>query len=250
MQSPPEHGNFRRYYTFRPGVNDRRLAQIPAKYFLGRSLLDVGCNSAEFTLMVARRYHPLFVEGIDIDGDLVLAAESRRGRVLEGVAAMRTVLPVTWGRWDAYFRDSIRFTQADVLEHRPKRAFGTVMCLSVSKWVHLNHGDEGLLRLFDALHSAIEPQGFLVFEYQRWQSYRNSRNVSLASRTSFDRIQVRPEEFIGLLVRRGWRVVERFNEEEEPDCRFTRPLLVLQKLPTSPPSRLFEATCDEGRPER
>ena len=236
MQPPPEHGNFRRYYSFRPGVNERRLAQLPAKYFVGRSLLDVGCNSAEFTLLVARRYHPPFVQGVDIDPALVQAAESRRAQIVRELAAMRPVLPKTWGLWDAYFTDRIRFAQTDVLEFRPEREFGTVMCLSVSKWVHLNHGDAGLLRLFDALYAATEPQGFLVFEYQRWQSYKNSRNVSLAGRTNFDRLAMRPEDFAGVLARRGWRVVERFNEEDA-GCRLTRPLLVLQKL-SNPPAPL------------
>ena len=234
MPLPPEHGNFRRYDTFRPGVNERRLAQLPAKYFKGRTLLDVGCNSGEFVLLVARHYHPPLVEGIDIDGELILAAESRRRRTLEGLAAMRPVLSRTWNRWDTYFRESVRFLQTDILEYRPEREYATVMCLSVSKWVHLNHGDEGLLRLFDALHASTETSGFLVLEFQRWQSYRNSRSASRTCKANFDRIVIRPEDFVGVLVRRGWLIVERFNENEEPGCRLTRPLLVLQKLPKPP----------------
>ncbi len=48
----------------------------------------------------------------------------------------------------------------------------TIMCLSVTKWVHLNAGDAGLLAMFAKFAATLSPGGLLVLEPQPWRSYR------------------------------------------------------------------------------
>lgn len=40
---------------------------------------------------------------------------------------------------------------------RGKDRYGVITCLSVTKWVHLNWGDAGLMRLFVKLWNSLEP---------------------------------------------------------------------------------------------
>lgn len=46
---------------------------------------------------------------------------------------------------------------ASARQLRVPRRFGVIMCLSVTKWVHINWGDEGLMRLFHKFWSHLEP---------------------------------------------------------------------------------------------
>ncbi len=46
----------------------------------------------------------------------------------------------------------------------------TVLCLSVTKWVHMCHGDSGLEQLFLTFKNVLKPGGILVLEPQPWKS--------------------------------------------------------------------------------
>ena len=68
-------------------------------------------------------------------------------------------------------------------QHTPQ-SLDTIMCLSVTKWVHLNQGDEGLKRLFVKVKEALVPGGWFILEPQPWRSYKQARRkqVSTASK--------------------------------------------------------------------
>ena len=58
-------------------------------------------------------------------------------------------------------------------EHEPS-SFDLVLCLSVTKWVHLCYGDQGIEDLFKIFSEILRPGGILVLEYQERNSYKLS----------------------------------------------------------------------------
>lgn len=50
--------------------------------------------------------------------------------------------------------------------------------LSISKWIHLNCEDEGLMRFFMRVHSVLRKGGAFVLEPQEWESYHKARRMN------------------------------------------------------------------------
>eukprot|EP01006_Ploeotia_vitrea_P020368 TRINITY_DN52635_c0_g1_i1.p1 TRINITY_DN52635_c0_g1~~TRINITY_DN52635_c0_g1_i1.p1 ORF type:complete len:201 (+),score=19.61 TRINITY_DN52635_c0_g1_i1:585-1187(+) len=61
---------------------------------------------------------------------------------------------------------------AEDWERPAQSPFDVVTCLSVSKWIHLNSGDNGLVKAFKRMFDVLNPGGVLFLEPQPWQSYR------------------------------------------------------------------------------
>lgn len=49
--------------------------------------------------------------------------------------------------------------------------------LSVTKWIHLNEGDEGIRRFFQRVHSVLRPAGVFILEPQEWETYAKARRL-------------------------------------------------------------------------
>jgi 7SK snRNA methylphosphate capping enzyme len=57
--------------------------------------------------------------------------------------------------------------------------YDTIIAFSVTKWIHLNFGDQGLKRFFKRLYRALFPGGRLLLEPQPWSSYRLKRRMTV-----------------------------------------------------------------------
>lgn len=73
------------------------------------------------------------------------------------------------------------FQQEDFVtaEHGPG-SMDCVLCLSVTKWVHLNGGDAAVLQLFDMVHHVLSSGGHFVLEAQPWRSYKQAQRKTVA----------------------------------------------------------------------
>lgn len=196
-----------------------RLAQGPP----ARPLLF----SSVLTAVAALDFSAASVTGVDIDPNLVAQAEKllalRASRVRPATrdadrrvdyfpisaalthgyriepapqASPSAPTPTTW--------PAVRFVAADWLASTNRDIAGPyhlILALSVIKWIHLEHLDQGLLRFFRKCATSLQPGGHLVIELQTWDSYEkavrpktaphfghNLRQLEYRPETSFDRL--------------------------------------------------------------
>jgi len=176
-----KYGNFINYYVFNPP--EQRLQIIPTNLLKdyctciqkeGRILaLDIGCNSGELTLdlydhLLSSKDHDkeetepdsqnLKILGVDMDPVLIeRAAENNR------------------------HRESVSFDECDIMLEAARRSaidqyfqqystarFDMVFAFSITMWIHLNHGDDGLKEFLRYICSIAT---YLVIEPQPWKCY-------------------------------------------------------------------------------
>lgn len=87
--------------------------------------------------------------------------------------------------------------------------YDVVLALSVIKWIHLEHLDEGLRTFFKKCADNLRPKGHLVIELQTWDSYQKAirPNHSPHFSENLKQLVYRPETcFDGLLAESGLRL--------------------------------------------
>jgi len=192
LDTPPQlpncghkFGNFWNYYTFNPpserlrhiadglrtslsSINTPTPTPTPTNtptntpiHFL---YSDIGCNSGDLSIELSNLLQqitklPVSLLGIDIDEVLIAKANSKppsQGHVTHKFVAI-----------DVVAESSTFLSTMD--------SFGVcdfVSCFSTTMWVHLNYGDEGLLKFLDLLISST--RNYLLIEPQENRSYRNA----------------------------------------------------------------------------
>ncbi|KAJ1488377.1 Bicoid-interacting 3 [Baffinella frigidus] len=65
----------------------------------------------------------------------------------------------------------------------------------------MNHGDAGLVRLFEGCFRLLEDDGVLLVEPQPWKSYRRRRNLlSPEVQATLDGLELRPDSFANVTL--------------------------------------------------
>jgi len=79
------YGNYTRYYGYRNNgsfASDSRLKLMKKEWFEGKVVLDIGCNTGQVTIEMARTFYPKKIYGIDIDEELIRIAKKNVIRVI------------------------------------------------------------------------------------------------------------------------------------------------------------------------
>lgn len=260
-------GNYRNYYGYRIGQEfeeDPRLKVLKKEWFEGKDCLDIGCNNGLITIAIAKKFHCQSILGIDIDPDRVEDAHWNLRKILRKESAGKMHLNTS--KIEAVERanglhdctsassneqtkdisrdfstckekdlsDIVSFQQENFVQSwRPRqdKSYHTILCLSVTKWIHLNWGDDGLITLFVKIWKLLHPGGILVLEPQPWSSYAKNRLVSERTTANYSEIIFFPNYFQEILLDKvGFRKVENLTSSlSGSKTGFNRPILAFQK---------------------
>lgn len=248
-------------------------------FFHERSVLDLGCGDG-FVSFLAANFGARSVVGVDIDAELISQAlrylrhlkkigcesiptaspgadkESKFPSSLvrcQGVAPFlykplilgKSSLLATGMKSTPEFPYNMEFRTENAvvseIDERRGASYDVVLCLNLTKWTHVNFGDDGVKVLLSRCHSLLKPGGLLVLEAQPWTSYVR-KNLSQQARQTYDSIKFRPQDFNSYLTNKlGFEAPEyvgRCPPLKRTLQLFRRPGPILwQPIPT-PPSKL------------
>ncbi|KAF0901123.1 hypothetical protein E2562_037980 [Oryza meyeriana var. granulata] len=231
------YGNYRNYYGYRIDRNvgeDPRLKIFKREWFESKDCLDIGCNQGLVTIGLATKFKCQSILGVDIDSGLIETANwnLRRMSRLDKVAVENTKVhkssdspsescpekvaleisneDISNGSHHDIF-EVVSFCRENFVESMSKSSeqYDTIVCLSVTKWIHLNWGDDGIITLFVKIWRLLRPGGVFIMEPQPWTSYRRNRLVSEVAKENFNSILIHPDKFREILLDKiGFRSVE------------------------------------------
>lgn len=253
------YGNYNRYYGYRNpnSSQDLRLKCFKKEWFEGKDVLDLGCNVGHVTLTIARDFNPRVILGMDIDTALIKAARNNLRYYVQnqvsvpGTSRQGTSFPVSFSvtsgplaapvvqgsEENLSFPHNVLFKQENYVPcsnevlSKQKPMYDMILCLSLTKWIHLNWGDEGLKLMFKRIFLNLRPGGRLVLEPQPFSSYKKKKNLTEKIRANYDAILFRPEHFIDYLLSDmvGFATFEVLEIPQHKASGFQRPLYLLTK---------------------
>lgn len=179
-----QFGNFINYYSFNSAEERLRLMTTTTNDIWSALLttdnntaedstlliLDIGCNAGNFTQLFYKficdrngaANKSVHVLGIDLDAGLIARAIEHNVHGPNVSYACVDIMNVAE-------TDQI----AQYLRKFQRTSFDVVCCLSLTMWIHLNHGDDGLLQFLDAVDLLAGPK-MLIIEPQPWKCYTSA----------------------------------------------------------------------------
>lgn len=179
------YGNYSQYYGYRnkdKDFHDIRL-DVFEKYkdlFKNKRVLDIGCNTGFITMEIAKRFEVKSMVGLDIDKHLINQAiktiiKHKKSLSMNNELKRLHKFPfnVTFVQGNYVLRDS-------VLLEIERTQFDVILCLSITKWIHLNFGDDGLKMAFKRMFLQLHSKGVLVLEAQPFDNYGRRKKMTVS----------------------------------------------------------------------
>lgn len=216
------YGNYTQYYGYRnkgaEPASDGRVKLMQEEWFRDKTVLDIGCNTGLLTIAVASLFSPFKITGIDIDKKLIRMAWKNlyRGRVSIVTPAGQPFPKSLTMRYLPPAKDlvtsssevmrNIEFVEGNYVPSSDTEisslspVYDVIMCMSVTKWIHLNWGDDGIKRLFKKIYQELKPNGILILEPQPWSSYAKRKKLTEGIFNNYKTIQLFPSQFTSYLM--------------------------------------------------
>lgn len=231
------YGNYNRYYNYRHPCQEDDIRLIAFRshlhLFTGKIILDIGCNDGAVTTAIAQNFGAKFITGIDIDRNLINRAKKNLLTIQKSITVNNNKQSI-----EKLFPFNIQFDQCnyvlsdDVLVEMEVEKFDVILCLSVTKWIHLNFGDAGLKRAFKRMFKQLKFGGYLILEAQQnWKSYKRRKNLSIEIKNNFQNIKLYPNKFDEYLLSDeiGFTKCSEIALSEHSIKGFQRPIKVFYK---------------------
>lgn len=124
--------------------------------------------------------------------------------------------------------------ESDMLVQTQREEYDVILCLSVTKWVHLNWGDAGLKRLFQRVYKHLRPGGLFILEPQPWNSYGKRKKLTETIFKNYHSIRLKPDHFSSYLTTEvGFSSYELIGASQNYSRGFQRPIYLFHKGPSS-----------------
>lgn len=120
------------------------------------------------------------------------------------------------------FPHNVVFRTADWVKGSiPEDADGydIVVAFSISKWIHLNGGDEGLKQFFRRVHDVLNPGGKFILEPQEWETYAKAKRMDARLKENAKSLQLRPDGFERVLGEMGFSPAQHLGKVGEGGFR-------------------------------
>lgn len=232
------YGNYNAYYGYRCERNaeDLRLSAFIqyGDLFNNKEVLDIGCNDGSLTIALAKRLTVNFIVGLDIDANLI--ARARKNVTQEAQAIInnndKNLIEITKFPNNIVFKQCNYVLSNDNLLDLEEARYDTILCLSVTKWIHLNFGDDGLKRAFKRMYRSLKDDGTLILEAQDWKSYKRRKNLTPEISTHYKSIKLVPNRFQEYLLSNEIGFVSSHSIElpaEHSANGFKRPIIAYKK---------------------
>ncbi|XP_034131289.1 probable RNA methyltransferase CG1239 isoform X2 [Drosophila guanche] len=225
------YGNYKHYYGKRildKDFHDIRLDVLATQpeLFRDKQLLDIGCNSGHLSIEIAKKFDAKSLVGLDIDRGLVKDAQTTISS-LKRLAAPGSRFP-----YNVKFVHGNYVLDDDVLLEIECPQFDVILCLSVTKWIHLNFCDAGLKQAFRRMFLQLRPGGKLILEPQSFDGYKRRKKLSESIRENYNSIVFRPEQFPEYLLSPevGFASMELMGIPEHCRTGFKRPIQIFTKV--------------------
>jgi len=75
---------------------------------------------------------------------------------------------------------------------------------SISKWIHLNWGDEGIAKFFQCAFDVLKPGGKFILEPQGWSTYGKVKRMDNKLKETANSLKLRPSDFPEMLKEIGF----------------------------------------------
>ncbi|KAI8889287.1 Bin3-domain-containing protein [Backusella circina FSU 941] len=254
------YGNYTSYYTARR-KGDRRLNLLEPNLFEDKRVLDIGCNSGNISILIAKEYQPSFIKGVDIDPKLISKAETNLrmtyslGKPENGPKEKVEKLDLDPSLKYHYFPQSmtnmfgwiptnvppsfestafpfnITFEACDWTAVQSDEKYNTILGLSIVKWIQIHKGDDGLKEFFNKVYAALLPGGKFILEIQDFTTFqKRAKHFENTVQDVNEELLFRPEHYSDYLLNVvGFKEAIDLGVPETTIKGFARPIFIYVK---------------------